>query len=556
MDTNTCTYDELRYDRACVGLRSNFETAETFLYSLSSDCESCPYGRIASISKSNNQSVRFDTTYKSFWRVIETDGESEYISASDKSGIVCELSPNVGQFGLYELTVNNGSCDFTTIQEPSNLYTSLVVVLGALLCISFGSSLLRTGVVALVKRFRRDNTEPPPDKTSTKRRINSIDTFRGISILFMIFVNDGAGGYAILEHVTWNGLFVGDFVFPCFVWVMGVCIPISLSSQLSHGVSRLSLCCAILKRSVLLFLIGLSLNTLGTDAQLENIRILGVLQRFSIVYLVVALTFALLNRRKPLELENLFLRRISEILALLPQWLIILAILAAHCVITFHLPVPNCPTGYLGPGGRHEDGKYFNCTGGATGYIDKIVLGIDHIYQWPTSSTVYGSGPFDPEGILGCLTTIFQAFLGVQAGMILRYYKNWKDRVARWLLWAAICGTLGAILHFNDFIPANKNLWSLSFVLLTTCFAFLLLTGCYVLIDVTEVWRGGPFRIPGMNALAMYFGHQLCYQIFPFHWRYGLMNTHFSLLIEAVWGAALWTLVAYILHHKRIYITL
>lgn len=57
--------------------------------------------------------------------------------------------------------------------------------------------------------------------------------------------------------------------------------------------------------------------------------------------------------------------------------------------------------GYLGPGGRHENGKYFNCAGGAAGYIDKILLTLSHIDQKPAIDPVYGSGPFDPEGILG-----------------------------------------------------------------------------------------------------------------------------------------------------------
>jgi len=60
-----------------------------------------------------------------------------------------------------------------------------------------------------------------------------------------------------------------------------------------------------------------------------------------------------------------------------------------------------CNSGYLGPGGRHEDGEYFNCTGGAAGYIDKTILTLNHIYQNPIIKFVYGSGPFDPEGILG-----------------------------------------------------------------------------------------------------------------------------------------------------------
>lgn len=58
-------------------------------------------------------------------------------------------------------------------------------------------------------------------------------------------------------------------------------------------------------------------------------------------------------------------------------------------------------SGYLGPGGIQDELRYFNCVGGMTGYVDRIVLGKNHIYQYPTSADVYKSGPFDPEGLLG-----------------------------------------------------------------------------------------------------------------------------------------------------------
>jgi len=57
--------------------------------------------------------------------------------------------------------------------------------------------------------------------------------------------------------------------------------------------------------------------------------------------------------------------------------------------------------GYLGPGGISEDGKYQNCTGGVSGYVDKLILGEVHLYQNPTTKFVYGSGAFDPEGPYG-----------------------------------------------------------------------------------------------------------------------------------------------------------
>lgn len=57
-------------------------------------------------------------------------------------------------------------------------------------------------------------------------------------------------------------------------------------------------------------------------------------------------------------------------------------------------------SGYLGPGGLHDSGQYYNCTGGATGYIDRAILG-NHVYHYPTIKHIYDSSSFDPEGILG-----------------------------------------------------------------------------------------------------------------------------------------------------------
>lgn len=48
------------------------------------------------------------------------------------------------------------------------------------------------------------------------------------------------------KHATWNGLFVADLVFPWFLWIMGVCIPISIKSQMSKNTSRSKIILTIL----------------------------------------------------------------------------------------------------------------------------------------------------------------------------------------------------------------------------------------------------------------------------------------------------------------------
>lgn len=548
-----CFYGDLNYDEACVNLK-NEDGSNAWLYALSSDCVSCPYTRVSSISTAN-YTVKFNTARSMKWAVLDVDGTTEYISAMNISNALCKLSPNLGEYGSYELLIRNETCFFNTLIRPTNPYITLLIVVGIIICFLIGVSMSRQIWQLIQEKCVKNPDNRVPSEGTKKRRVKSIDTFRGISILFMIFVNDGAGGYYAMEHATWNGLLMGDLVFPCFMWIMGFCIPIALSSQLSRGLSKFEMSWAILKRSILLFLIGVALNTLGAVTQLEKIRIFGVLQRFGVAYLVVALLFLFLTPRKPKRIQTLLHRQLKDISILLPQWCVILVIVVAHCLLTFKLSVPGCPTGYLGPGGRHEDGKYFNCTGGAAGYIDELILQPEHLYQKLSIISVYGSKPFDPEGILGCLTTIFQVFLGVQAGEILLCYKDWKDRVVRWLLWAVLLAIVGFLCHVYV-IPVNKNLWSLSFALVTTAFALGLLSACYLLVDVAKIWRGGPFRIPGMNALVMYVGHLLCYTIFPFHWRIGTMHSRTLVLVEAIWGVVLWTIIAYVMHRKRVYVTL
>lgn len=81
------------------------------------------------------------------------------------------------------------------------------------------------------------------------------------------------------------------------------------------------------------------------------------------------------------------------------QWIVVSALVIIHTVVTFCLPVPDCPTGYLGPGGLSEHSDHSNCTGGAAGYIDRLIFTKNHIYQRPTCQNVYKCPvPYDPEG--------------------------------------------------------------------------------------------------------------------------------------------------------------
>lgn len=74
-----------------------------------------------------------------------------------------------------------------------------------------------------------------------------------MSIALMIFVNSGGGHYWWIEHATWNGLHLADVVFPAFLWIMGVCLPISLRSQRQRLTSRMHLIRRIINASTLIW---------------------------------------------------------------------------------------------------------------------------------------------------------------------------------------------------------------------------------------------------------------------------------------------------------------
>lgn len=317
------------------------------------------------------------------------------------------------------------------------------------------------------------------------------------------------------------------------------------------------------QRSIKLFFVGMLIHT-AHGPEMHEIRVMGVLQRFGVAYLVVASLQVLLRKHVTIDSEEqsrCWRTAFLDITSLSTQWSIMLILTAVHLFIVFFLPVPNCPHGYLGPGGLHEMGRYNNCIGGATGYIDRLIIGDQHLYQHPRAGKVYDEKmPFDPEGPFGCLLTIVQVFFGVQCGHTLLLFNEPIDRLRRWLSWGISTLLLGCCLcqfSIDDgLIPINKNLWSLSYVLVTTGFAFLLLLLFYVIVDVKQWWTGKPLIFAGMNAILMYIGSELFDTMYPFYWRFRGTNTHFMFLLGNVWTAAAWNLVAYYLYTRKFFFTL
>src|ERR1035441_353190 len=122
-------------------------------------------------------------------------------------------------------------------------------------------------------------------------RLASLDVLRGLTVAFMILVNnagDGSASYAQLRHSAWNGCTVTDIVFPLFLFIMGVSMALSFHSRLARGTTRTEILGQVLKRAATIFLLGLGINALPLF-HLATLRYCGVLQRIGLCYLLCAL---------------------------------------------------------------------------------------------------------------------------------------------------------------------------------------------------------------------------------------------------------------------------
>ena len=518
-------------------------------------CDKCRLTEIAQINAVEFKVVAMDTRIPYYYFFISNRINSDQYCAELQTSALY-----FGENGTYSLKIFdlNGTfmCVFTTLRQPNNvyepIYVALAVFCGAALCYAsakcfykrvlkrrmmsgsnadmlnrdLGAPILAASSTYLLdETTASNNNKPSGGKLST--RMKSVDVLRGICLAIMMFANYGAGDYIFLDHEPWNGLHLADTVFPCFIFIMGISIPFSFrsfSAKSSGSINNRSndqanangsknILFKILKRTVLLFFFGL-LTSNASNQWLADMRIMGVLQRFALSYYFSAILeliyfrmngFAYVNpgesvddiTQEPSRLQRLRLKFIEFFYYPL-QWLIVTLVAILWLVLTFFLAVDGCPTGYLGPGGLHENGSYFNCTGGAAGYIDRMVLGARHLYQYPTCNELYGGIlPYDPEGLLGTLNSCILTYLGVSTGHIILHYKSTTHRIVKFLFYAVLYGLIALILckfSKNDgWIPINKNMWSLSFILAIASISFFSLTLLYVLVDLKDVYSGTPF---------------------------------------------------------------
>src|SRR6201996_9202908 len=140
--------------------------------------------------------------------------------------------------------------------------------------------------------------DPLVSPVSSSKRYLAVDLLRGLTIAFMILVNDNGDervAFWPLKHAAWNGFTPTDLVFPTFLFLVGASIVFSTESRLARGATRASLFAHTVRRSVIIFLLGLVVNSFPFF-RLSTMRFYGVLPRIAICYLVIATLYIFIRR--------------------------------------------------------------------------------------------------------------------------------------------------------------------------------------------------------------------------------------------------------------------
>lgn len=306
-------------------------------------------------------------------------------------------------------------------------------------------------------------------------RVLSLDIVRGITIAFMILVNDAGSerdAYAQLKHAAWNGWTLTDLVFPSFLFMVGIAVVYATEARLAKGETRGALMLHAFQRAVVLFCFGLIVNAFP-KFHLDTWRIYGVLQRISICYLVMTAFY-------------LYSRRVAAFVA------VAVVALVGYYVIMRWIPVP-------GYGMPVRDVPLLDMDNNWVAYIDRAIMPAARLYQKVR----------DPEGLLSTLPALGTAALGVLTGFWLRSARSAMAK-AGGLLAGAVAGIASGLL-WNVWFPINKKMWTSSYVLFAAGCTLLLLAICYYVFDVKKVRRewGYPWLVFGSNAITAYMVSEL-----------------------------------------------
>lgn len=359
---------------------------------------------------------------------------------------------------------------------------------------------------------------------NNNNRLTSLDVFRGQTIAAMLLVNfPGSWGaiYGPLEHAQWVGTTPTDFIFPFFIFIVGISVALAFTKQLEAGKTKSELLTKSFWRFVKIFAIGMFLKILPTF-DFSRIELPGVLQRIALVFIACAILFLYTGWKS--------------------QLYIALGIQAAYVLALKFIPVSNIGAGILEPGKN------------LTNWMDGVV--IPHF--------LLNKKGYDSEGFLSTFPAITSGITGLMAGRLLIISRDKQKTVQTFLLTGFVLTIAGYGLSL--YLPIIKRIWTSSYVLVTSGWAFMVFALIYWLVEIKELKTGlKPWIIFGSNAIAMYVladVFETLYYITGLHDF--AMTTMVNSGIYIYTASLLWAIFsvltcfvpAYILYRKKIFIKL
>lgn len=331
---------------------------------------------------------------------------------------------------------------------------------------------------AYEQTYSNPNLSPSPLK-----RFVSLDVVRGITIAFMIMVNNngGQGSWGFMNHAQWNGLTPTDLVFPTFVFVVGVSVVFAFQARLAKGAAKSQLARHTVIRALVLIGFGIFVNSFPYF-HLVHMRFYGVLQRIGVCYLVVAL-FYLYDSRA-------WTKVVALVAALVGYW-----------VLVRWVPVP-------GLGVPGHDVPFMDMNRNLVSWIDQHVFP-HHLYLYSPDFNVR-----DPEGLLSDLPAIGTALMGVLTGIWLKSQRTVSTKTLGLLAGCVASLVIGYAWSME--FPLNKNMWTSSFVLVAGGYSLAVLTFAFWAVEQMG-WRKGwtfPWIVFGSNAIGAYMFSELTPSIF------------------------------------------
>ena len=334
--------------------------------------------------------------------------------------------------------------------------------------------------------------ETTEQKITGAPRVLSVDLLRGITVAFMILVNDPGDWdhvFAPLDHAPWNGWTLTDLVFPTFLFLVGASLIFSLDARAQKGNCRKTLSGHVIVRCLKILLLQYIL-VFFPYMHWHTLRLYGVLPRIALCYL----------------LAGLILIATSKLKSRVPILITITAtLLIGYWALLRFVPVP-------GAGLPGRDIPFLDPTQNLTSWLDRAAMAFTQ--RWLHTGRLYLTAR-DPEGLLSTLPAVATTLLGALTGLWMRQthgpYKSHALR--RMQLTLALTGILAILAGelWSPWFPINKNLWTSSYVLLSAGLAALALALLSLLVDRRpEPWprwlrlSTWPSFVFGSNAIAAF----------------------------------------------------